>query len=231
MTVKIIHQIYISDNDCQPGSIIKKKITKIHDIYDNFDIRLYNNNQCYDAVNNAFGKKAAIVYSKIKPYAFKSDIARLAFLYLYGGYYYDIAIVPEKKFTFEDEDVVLYKRLPSDNTCNLPLIENSFMYFKNPKHPFLLNAIERILKSYIHKNIGIHPLDITGPMMLGRIDNSKYNISFGQIIHGMNCKESWYKNMLHYKHKEYGYHANLSSYGCVGTNNYEKMWFDGEIYA
>jgi len=71
-------------------------------------------------------------------------------------------------------------------------------------------------------------LDITGPIMLARLDHG--NIDKGYVRQDSDRKLSFYNNELIYKHKPKQYQANLSKLGCIGVNNYEKMWFNGDVF-
>jgi hypothetical protein len=200
--MKIIHQIYISDNNEQPSDKIQKQIKKLKKLYNNYEYKLYNNEDCRELIKKTvFGSFAVEIYDAIAPYAFKADFARYLILYTQGGYYYDISICPE----------------------------NNFMFFKEKNHPFLFKAIEKLMQNVVNREYGEHPLDVTSPIMLGRLDTT--GITLGEVkFITKNQRGSYLNDVLHFKHKPIKFNANLSSLGCKGTNNYEELWFSNKLY-
>jgi mannosyltransferase OCH1-like enzyme len=228
--MKIIHQIYISDNNEQPSDKIQKQIKKLKKLYNNYEYKLYNNEDCRELIKKTvFGSFAVEIYDAIAPYAFKADFARYLILYTQGGYYYDISICPEYKFE-SDLDAILYESLPDPLiTNNLRCIENNFMFFKEKNHPFLFKAIEKLMQNVVNREYGEHPLDVTSPIMLGRLDTT--GITLGEVkFITKNQRGSYLNDVLHFKHKPIKFNANLSSLGCKGTNNYEELWFSNKLY-
>lgn len=227
--MKKIHQIYISDNNQPPSDYIKDKMRLLKSIYSDYEYRLYNLEECRDVVKSTFGVKCLFLFDSIKPYAFKADLARYTILYNKGGYYYDIAISPEYKFE-SSEPGVLYKTLPDKYVTNGEIfIENDFMFFQKPKHPFLLDALNKAFANINKKAYGRHPLDVTSPMLLGTLDTRDIFLG-GSIRMSDGNFSRFYKDKLHYYPKPHKYRADLSKLGNKGTNNYEKMWFSKELY-
>lgn len=226
--MKKIHQIWISDDNRSFSDQIKNTVEKLKFLYEGFDYQIYNNADCRNEVRK-FNPKLTKIYDTILPYAFKADLARYIILYMYGGYYYDISICPEHRFEC-DLDSLLYKGIHNKlETNNLTIIENNFMFFKDSNHEFLYSTIEESIRRIKLKKYGRHPLDITGPIMLTDINCD--NINFGQVKRiSEDQKASYYNDIIHYKHKPKTYQANLYKMGCVGTNNYEEMWFDKKVF-
>lgn len=226
---KILHQIYISDNNAKPSEYIANQMAKLQAIHSDYQYNLYDNEKCREEIKKCLGNEAALLYDLLQPYAFKADFARYVLLYLYGGYYYDVSLCPEEKLEFT-ENAVLYEGIVSQiETNGLRLIENNFMFFKNPKNNNLVRLIELVIQNIKSFNYGAHPLDITGPIALGRIEFS--DVTFGTVRRiSETQKGSFFEDTLHYKHKPREYQANLAKLGCAGTNNYEKMWFDKLVF-
>ena len=228
--MKIIHQIFISENNVSPSSTIANRISAVKQLYGK-DYRhyLYTNEECREEVKK-LSPSICKFYDKLLPYAFKADLARYVMLYLHGGYYYDVSVVPEYRFESLN-DSLLYEGIPSKLESNfLPLIENNFMFFRYPEHPFLFKAIEKTLSNIHCKKYGRHPLDITGPIMLGDLDSS--SVTLGKVIRQSDKqKASFINDRIHYFHKPKEHQARLDSLGCKGTNNYEEMWFKGQVFS
>jgi len=227
---KIIHQIYISDNNAQPSEYIISQMSRLRTLYSDYKYVLYDNQRCREEIQKAFGNNTVSLYDSLQSYAFRADFARYILLYVYGGYYYDVSLCPEEKIEF-DVDAVLYEGTVSETeTIGYRLIENNFMFFKHPKNKNLFDLIGLTIRNIRFRNYGIHPLDITGPIVLGRIPFS--DVSFGSVrLISETQKGSFFGETLHYKHKSKEYQADLAKLGCAGTNNYEKMWFDKIVFS
>lgn len=226
--MKTIHQIYISDSsNLELPEYIQTQVDKVKQLYSDYEYILWDNTSIREFIISNFSQEILSVYDDLKPYAFKSDLARYCILYKLGGYYFDISISPEIKF--EPKKSTIFVGIKNAiETNNLDIIENNVLFFPSSNDPFLKNAIDRILNNVKWLNYGEHPLDITGPIMLARLDHS--NIDKGYVQQDSDRKLSFYNNELIYKHKPKQYQANLSKLGCIGVNNYEKMWFNGDVF-
>ena len=230
--MKKIHQIYISDNNAPPGEYVANQMQKLKHMYSDYEYTLYDNEMCRDQVRSLLGEEAVELYDSLNSYAFRADLARYCILYQHGGFYFDSIICPEFKVEFDDFPVMYrapvggcrYGALADGQ--ELTAIENGVMYFNKSKHPFLWDAISLSLKNIKEQSYGIHPLDVTGPVMLGRL--KKYDICFGQskfldaeqqAVYQTE-KAAYFKDVLHWIYKS----KNLSALGCYGVNSYEQMW-------
>jgi len=227
MTIKKIHQIWITDNNEKPSDYIKSQMSQVKFMYSDYEYKLWTNSDIVNFLTKHFDKQVLECYENIKAFAFKSDLARYCILYKLGGYYFDISISPEIKF--EPKKSIMFVGIKNAiETNKLDIIENNVLFFPSSNDPFLKNAIDRILNNVKWLNYGEHPLDITGPIMLARLDHS--NIDKGYVRQDSDRKLSFYNNELIYKHKPKQYQADLSKLGCIGVNNYEKMWFNGDVF-
>lgn len=227
--MKKIHQIYISDDNQPPSKYIQEKISNLKSIYSDYSYKLYNHEECRDLMKFTFGLKGLTYFDSIKPYAFKADLARYTILYKEGGYYYDISLSPEYKFESQHPGV-LYRTEPDKIvTDNEVFIENNFMFFKKPKHPFLIDALNKAFNMIKNKEYGRHPLDVTSPMLLGTLDTRDIFIGENKKINE-HTYARFYKEKIHFYPKPLKYGVGLDKLGAKGTNNYEEMWFNKEVF-
>lgn len=226
--MKKIHQIYISDNNQPPSDYIKDKMKLLKSIYSDYEYKLYNLEECRDVVKSIFGVKCLTYFDSIKPYAFKADLARYTILYKEGGYYYDISIAPEYKFEASDPGV-LYRSNNDEFTDNLDFIENNFMFFKEPKHPFLKDALSKAFNNIKRRDYGSHALSVTSPALLGTLDTRDIYIEETKKFNNEYVR--FYKGKIHFYPKPIKYGVGLDKLGAKGTNNYEKMWVNKELYT
>lgn len=224
--MKRLFQTWLSDGKVPYSSDIALKVEKLRNFYDDFSYELYDDDSCREEVKR-LSPKFVSLYDSLRPYSFRSDFARYAILYMYGGYYYDIAICPEKRWICKG-DGLMYKGT-IDDVNHKVLLETNFMFFREPGHPLLEQAIERSAYNVKNRLYTDHPLMITGPLIFGDLDFS--GIDIGEVKWTSKTqKVSVYKGKIHYKHKNRKAQADLSVLGCKGINNYEKMWFARDVY-
>lgn len=223
MNVKKIHQIFISDNG-NMSEYIESQRSKLQNLYDDYEYTLWSKEKIQEFLSNNYSPAILQAFNKIKAYAFKADLARYAILYKLGGYYFDIALCPEYKF--EPEKAIIFKGI-SDDTHDY--LENNILLFATPGNKFLQEAIALSTFNIKHSKYLDHPLAITSPVLLSRIKD-KSSIELGECKIKNNFYASYYDNKLFCYHKSKKYQADLSELGCKGTNNYEEMWFNNDLY-
>lgn len=223
--MKKLHQIYISDNKHEPSGYVISQMTKLKSLYSDYDYQLYDDEMCRDTIRSLFGQKVVSVYDSLIPYAFKADFARYCILYKYGGCYFDVSICPEFKIEWE-ESPILYKA-PVGSCDGLSAIDNGVMLFNDIKHQFLFDAIHGCIKNIKKKDYDIHPLELTGPVMLGKLN--EYDIKFGQSKYiTPKQKGAFFNDTLHWLYKPNGTY--LHTFKCIGTNSYEELWLDKKVF-
>jgi len=231
--IKKIHQIYISDNDTPPSEYVANQMQKLKSMYSDYEYKLYNNKMCRDQIRTLLGDESVELYDSLNSYTFRADLARYCIVYQHGGFYFDSVICPEFKLEFDDFPVMY--RPPIDACDGYNAIENGVMYFNRPQHEFLWDAINLSFKNVKEQYYGVSPLDITSPLMLGRLSNT-YDIQFGQsrfldeeqqAVYGTN-KAAYFEDRLHWLYKPHGYV--LETFKCVGTNAYGQMWEEKRVF-
>ena len=128
----------------------------------------YNDIQCRKLIENNFDPKILNAYDKLIPGAFKSDIWRLCVLYVYGGVYSDIHIMPEEKSNpnviLDSADYVFCIDYPTSSKN----IYNALM--KMPKgSPLALTLLDEIVSNVEKEIYPENDLDVTGPGLHGKV--------------------------------------------------------------
>ena len=131
-----------------------------------------------------------LAYRTVIPGAFKADLFRFSYLYIYGGVWTDLT----QELHLKVGDIIgknadgqpidtLVEDLKQGGCYYRPGVQISFMAIRRHSeliYKFLHNAVSNI----INKNMGVCPLDITGPVACARVllkyDKSKYRISMFQ---------------------------------------------------
>jgi hypothetical protein len=236
--MKKIHQIWVSDKNVPPSDFIEQKNNNLKEMYDDCDYTLYNDKDLISIIKNNFSKEVLLAYTKCKPYAFKSDLGRYCILYLYGGYYFDMSICPEFRYSHKDESFILKGESVIIDNISYELLDNGIMYFDKPLNKFLKSAIEKSVENILTHNYGKHPLDITGPMMLHSLnhdDIKKYPCSFNEkekVI--MIDNRAWFKYLNGFSSRppfnNVNNYVNINDFGNKGTNSYSDMWFNKNVF-
>jgi mannosyltransferase OCH1-like enzyme len=145
---------------------------------DEFEVILYDNDDCLDFLQKNFPEGIANAYIALKPGAYKADLWRLCILYKYGGIYSDIKIRSVNDFKLielTDKEYFVDFGIYYDeiNKKKYRYVDNGFMVCK-PQNPILLECINLIVENVKNKYYGFTPFDITGPTLLGKMCE-KYN--------------------------------------------------------
>lgn len=230
--MKIIHQIYITDNNELPSEYIQDKINKLKSLYSDYEYFFYNKEDIEKILIDNFSQEVIKAFKKIKPYAFKCDLARWALLYLYGGCYWDISIFPEVRLEFNNELVLIKGDQSNLGSNGLPIIDQGFIFCKNPKNKIVYDILNNIVKNINSYHYGEHPLDITGPITVGKIieTTDTSNIKFGKTVLLEYGKAAFIDELLFFNYKPKFAESDLSKLGAKGTNNYAEMWFDKNVF-
>ena len=164
---------YVSNN-------MYKSIQTIFEYNPNINYTLFTNDKIITLLNQDTEFDNLLnAYNLIKPYAYKSDLARLYILYKNGGVYIDVDFICTHDITklCHNKELVLCKDI--GNTS----ISNGFIYVEK-ENLFIKYCIIECIKNIMNKTLG-GDLSITGPVFIGKCFFSFYNVS-GQIPNTVN---------------------------------------------
>ena len=189
-----------------------------------------------------FGDHVLKSFDALKPYAYKSDLARYCILYQRGGWYVDIGLKFMNSIRASAEaDLIAFadRGCPS---CAPWAIQNGLFYAK-AKSPILASAIEAVCLNVERQYYGTSPLDPTGPNLFGKLISQQADgqtCIFGEfkpLTPGLSFSNLMYLSSTGYliaQHKtswapglEGG---DFSKLGVQGTNNYKELWHARSIY-
>ena len=135
---KIIYLTYKTKNI--PQSVIDKWI----DIYPDYEIKIYDNDDCLNFLDKEFGQEFVDIFNFIKDGPIKADFWRICILYKYGGIYGDIDVVPNINI----EEILLSETTFLTCICSfLKHITPQFIV-STPKHIVLKLCIDKYLEFY-----------------------------------------------------------------------------------
>lgn len=229
---KKIFQIYITDDNSKISDKIYNRTKKLKDLYPDWEYELLDDTACRDFLKKYYEPNVLKAYEMLLINAFKADLVRYCLLYTFGGLYCDVGIYPEYKVE-GDRPIFTYNG-PSYENNYTDTIDQGFLYFPEPNEPFLLELINQSTTNILNKIRGTHPLDITGPTMVGKkkFNYAHFKLAFTKElgpITGENRKAAFLDDKILFKYKN-RVGASLSKQGCSGTNNYCLMWSENKIY-
>ena len=251
---KKILRVIILDQDYNDNEFTNEYIPKDMEKYvemwkkynPEYEMYILENTDCIKFIKDNFDKNVLEAYNKLKPFAYKCDLFRYCWLYVNGGVYIDMRMVPIKKLKEIIKGDVSFIcpddfQLSKDST---PLI-NGFIGVV-PKHPFIKKAIDNCLINIKNKVYGNTPVDVTGPLVLGKSVNEVLDRK-GKFIEGVYDSNYGKYEILTYEKsgngdigfiKRSGDNLIQTKYtstpyfkdGTGKGNNYWEMWDNMDVY-
>ena len=102
-----------------------------------YKMELSLDNNCIHFLQKNFNDYIVKLFLKIPKGMYKADLWRLCKLYICGGVYADVDLVPYLDIDKLDKDITFYSCLSIDNRC----IFQAFMINYKPKSPLILQFI------------------------------------------------------------------------------------------
>ena len=138
---------------------------------------LYDDDDCEKFIKEHFDDRVYSAYIRIIPGAFKADLFRYCFLYIYGGIYADIDTIclnPIDSFLNRNIEFITPIDLNMSAFVEKQGNHNLFNAFMGsiPRHPILLDCINRVVYNVENNIDPISKLDFAGPGLLGRAVNT-----------------------------------------------------------
>ncbi len=142
--IKIPKVIYLS---YKTKNIPDYVIEKWKEVYPDYEVKLYDNNDCIDFLNKEYGQEYVDIFNFIKDGPIKADFWRVCILYKYGGIYSDIDVEPL---------VNINKIIYSDTTFITCLslaykLINPHFIVSEPNHKILKMCIDEYLEMFKNK--------------------------------------------------------------------------------
>lgn len=214
MIPKKIHLIYFSDeNNSQMPNLYQFCYNEIIDIYNDYDVRLYNKQDCLNLITEYYPEYID-AYNSFEYDIQKIDFMKLLFVYHYGGFYMDLDMMPILSLDdLLEYDLIVCEEFTINNEEKerLNLKYNvrvaNFMFGAIDHNSFLLDALTTEQeRSSIKISSKQELLDLTGPGLFTdtlfdnfktynnvRFLTKKLNRGFGQYAEHLSSKR-WEKN-------------------------------------
>lgn len=245
MTIKKLHQIYITDSNQVLPPLLQEATETFRKSFPDHSYNLYNSEMLEEFIENNISKEALETYLKLKPYSYKKDFASYCLIYKLGGWYSDISIKFLKGVQLNNCDFLGFIDRGSGyiipNSIPYPLQVS--LFFSKENNEIFAHAIDLVIENCKNEYYGRHPVCPTGPGVLGRA-LAINGIQPGNIIGEFTALTPHYEN----KNRSYilpngeiiALHKNawfpqsrggeIKSFGCEGTNDYVEMYTNKNIY-
>ena len=192
-----------------------------------FEHFLFDDQDCRIFIEENFSKDILNAYDNLIPGAYKADLWRLCVLYINGGIYIDIKLSCINDFKLIE--LTENNHLVKDRIDPLS-IYNAVMACQK-KHPFLIEAINKIISNVKNKNYGAGSLWPTGPEMLGDLILKKKIPINIDLFHYIKGGYVIYKNRCVFSTSYPEYEKERkSSYNLINTKHYNEMWAERKVY-
>ena len=147
-------------NDFQNVQNLKSWVSNNPDL----EIRFMDDNACYAFIKENFPKDIYDVFVSLPLGVMRADFWRVAVVYINGGIYSDVDVFCRQCIDdlLKDESIVLLQEINTDTHVA------NFFFAAEPKHPFLKEVIDLMIKNYsiafdinselLVQNFGMDPL-------------------------------------------------------------------------
>ena len=203
-----------------------------------YSIKIWHDEEIRELIKREYTEDLLFSYDSIIPYGYKSDIARLAILNYYGGWYADLGV----KLVTDLPDVngidfLGFMDYPAKEKWNgLQAMQTAFIY-ATPKNKYIDIILDRIIDRCKNKDYGKNHHDVTGPVLWGTVfDEIKNdaNIKFSTGDFGLIIKNNRLAYSIDHQvfalFKDQNVNNNLKTIGKYDTD-YALAWSDKMVYA
>lgn len=192
-----------------------------------FEIVLFDNNDCINFLKNYFDQEVVKTYENIIPEAYKCDLWRLCVLYIHGGIYCDIKYEPINNFKFvsliNNEYFVLDRPKFFQNKFGI----YNALIVTLPRNSFLYECIVNIVENCKTNFFGNSCLDPTGPGLLAKHFEKYYHNYNFELCNHESCDFIIYKNIKILKIYDKYRDEQLS---IQKIPRYSYCWYNLDIY-
>jgi mannosyltransferase OCH1-like enzyme len=237
-----VFQIYISENNQPMGAILDSYVESVRKSFNYLEHVLLDNHQIEEFLKENYDKEVLCTYKKLRPFAYKADLARLCLLKTVGGWYVDVGFKATVRINAVHENINLIVLRDTMRYSEVSWACANNLIYAKPQHPAICRAIEIIVENCKNEYYGINQLSPTGPYVLGQAiaeNGPNKQTIFGDFLeltpNHINKNRAavlpdgtiiaMYKPSM-----KQGLRQDLKEIGAEGTNDYEAMWHSRDIY-
>jgi hypothetical protein len=238
-----LHQIYITnDKKSKLPEYTQKCIEILKKKYPDFEYHLYDNDMIISFIESNFDKDVIKSYHKLKPYAYKADLARYCILYTYGGLYVDLNILFSRRVRWIEQTNFFAFHDIGVSSSDYSRIYNGIIWAK-PGCAVLKTSINLVIKNCKNEFYGKSPSHPTGPVVLGNsvsshlkdvkqdlvgsfkllTDKDPKNPRYGFVVENTCLMAAW-------KYKDGIDLLDTKTIGFNSWDNYRERWLNKDVY-
>jgi len=120
----------------------ERVLTSWKDLNPAYAIDVSLDEDCINFLKTHFNEGFSELFKNIYNGMNKADLWRLCKLYIHGGVYADVDLVPYLKLDYLNEDVTFYATLSKGPVC-----VQDFLVSRNPKSPFILSLLLSLISN------------------------------------------------------------------------------------
>lgn len=226
----LVHQIWFSDLG-SPDRLPANSETLRGAVGDG-RYRLWTIESARNLIGEAFDPEVLRTFDRLRPYAYKADLARYCIVAHMGGYYLDLSVSDVRLVSTAGWDFVGFRDLNSSAT-SWKVATNYF--YAPPGSVLLLDAIEQVLDNCRREYYGLDPHFPTGPSVLGRSVaklGPDLRMLVGEYIWLRRRRNKYLMPVKQVVGRgKGGGRPNGGVSGVAGGNNYNEMWRDRTVYG
>jgi mannosyltransferase OCH1-like enzyme len=208
---------------------MEENVEKLKSMNPEYDYQLWDDSDCKIFLLEHFGENYANAFEVLKPGAFKCDFWRYAILYVYGGVYLDVdmvPLIPLREIIKDTDEFISIVDLKETYKCS---IYQAFIATV-PHHPIMSYSLQLSFANIVNRKYGIdETLNITGPVVVGIALNLyfKNKYTHQEIFSGSydNDKVKLFdfkKPYIYDLHDKQVFNIKFDGYNA-GNNDYRKM--------
>ena len=142
---------------------VRENIDSFRQMHPGIDHRLFTDVEVRQLINDNFGREVLAAYEALKPFAYRSDLARYCILHSFGGAYADLSLRFVAPLRMDGEP-----QLFRDFLGAAPWDTVSGVFTAPPRHKALTRAIELVCENVANRYYGRNSRCPTGPTLFGR---------------------------------------------------------------
>lgn len=193
--------------------------------------KLWLHDELRQLISDSYSPEVMWAYDRLRPFAYKSDLARLILGHRFGGWYLDLSVYRPRLINPGDNVFVGFCDLNNDHSSWK--VANNYFYVSQGSS-ICEAAIAQIVVNCRDEYYGKDPHFPTGPSVLGRV--------IAQIGCDLPLKMGSYIWLRHRRNKYFfpgigvvgrgkvGGKFRGGQSGVPGGNNYNQMWRERTVY-
>jgi hypothetical protein len=229
-----LFSIYITDSGAQGRELprlVARNIESFRRVHPDMAHELHTDASIRDFIRDCYDRSVLDAYIRLRPYAYKADLARYCLLHQHGGVYADITYRFRRPWYPDERRISVFRDLLN---AGPPWSVANGVIASPPRHAALAKAIGMVCQNVRDRRYGSSPLSISGPELFGRalaLSCEAADVIAGeaQLVgpFGRHCLVHDY--VVAVKTKRGG--TDVGRIGIVGGNNYNPMWTRREVYG